>query len=58
MPVLVFLFSEFEDTLSMGNHHRLHSPRKLLTSFLEAAGHWLKEAGERNSFFEGWGEGR
>lgn len=46
----VFLFSEFEDTLLQGNHQG-YTALETYSSFFEAAGHWLKDAGEK-TFFE------
>ncbi|KRR06211.1 hypothetical protein CQ12_11535 [Bradyrhizobium jicamae] len=46
----VFLFEDFEETLSMPNHQG-HTAADTYASFFEASGHWLREVGEK-TFFE------
>jgi hypothetical protein len=44
---VIFLFSDFEETLSSGNHSG-GVEEGIYSSFFEAANNWLKEAGEKD----------
>jgi hypothetical protein len=46
---VTFLFSDFEGTLSLGNHTG-HVEADTCASFFEAANYWLREVGEKDFF--------